>query len=166
MVKIILTMILYLISGVALAAPANSNGNKLVFDWNIDFSVDCNGDTAPDLLANLSGWSQFKEFKGSHNRNISLEVFHLDTIYSNDSGATWVWRDRGPDHYFIVTNDDGDPEVHWSITGRSGLNVIGHVVINLETGELVVSAGQHPFGGDDDDFMDFWADDLACDILY
>jgi len=166
MVKIILTIILCLISGVAFAAPANSNGNKLVFDWEMDWPVDCDGDTVPDLWADLTGWSQFKEFKGNHNRNISLEVFHLETIYTNDSGDTWVWRDRGPDHYFTVTNDIGEPEVHWSITGRSGWNVIGHVVINMETGELVVSAGQYPFGGDDDDFLDFWSDELACDILY
>jgi hypothetical protein len=164
MTKIILTIILCLISGVAFAAPTNSNGNKLVYEWDLDWSWDCgDGDI---LLANLSGWSQFKEFKGNHNRNISLEVFHLETIYTNDSGDAWVWRDRGPDHYFIVTNDDGEPEVHWSITGRSGWNAIGHVVINTVTGELVVSAGQHPFGGDDDNFMDFLADDLACEILY
>ena len=166
MTKIILTIILCLISGVAFAAPTNNNGNKLVFDWEMDWPVDCDGDTVTDLWADLTGWSQFKEFKGNHNRNISLEVFHLETIYTNDSGDTWVWRDRGPDHYFTVTNDIGEPEVHWSITGRSGWNSIGHVVINLVTGELVVSAGQHPFGGDDDDFMDFLSDELACDILY
>jgi len=167
MFKVILTIVLCLISGLTFAAPANSNGNKLVFDWEMDWPVDCDGDTVTDMWADLTGWSQFKEFKGNHNRNISLEVFHLDTVYTHiDSGDTWVWRDRGPDHYFIVTNDNGEPEVHWSITGRSGWNAIGHVVINLETGELVVAAGQHPFGGDDDDFMDFLSDELACDILY
>ncbi len=167
MFKIILTIVLCLISGVTFAAPANGNGNKIVFDWELDWPVDCDGDSEPDLWADLFGWSQFKEFNGKRNRNISLEVFHLDTVYTHiDTGDTWVWRDRGPDHYFMVTNDDGETEVHWSISGRSAWNVIGHVVINLATGELVLAAGQHPFGGDDDNFMDFLPDDLACDILY
>ena len=167
MFKIILTIVLCLVSWVTFAAPANSNGNKLGFDWEDNWPVYCDGDEVPDLWADFSGWSQFREFKGNHNRNIMLEVFHLDTVYTHiDSGDTWVWRDRGPDHYFMVTNDDGEPEMHWSITGRSAFNVIGHVVINTVTGELVLAAGQHPFGGDDDNFWDFWPDDLACDFLY
>jgi hypothetical protein len=102
MFKIILTIVLCLISGVTFAAPANSNGNKLVFDWEDNWPVYC----------------------------------------------------------------DGEPEMHWSISGRSAFNVIGHVVVNTVTGELVLAAGQHPFGGDDDNFWDFWPDDLACDFLY
>jgi hypothetical protein len=161
--KTVLALILCCTIGIVFAAPNNGNGNKEVFEWDMDWTVDCDGS---ELLAELSGWSQFKAFKGNKNRNISLEVFHVDTVYTNDVGDTWVWRDRGPDHYYVVTNELGEPEVHWAITGRSGWNVIGHVVINMATGELVVSAGQHPFGGDDSNFMAFWADDLACEILY
>ena len=173
--KIFLTLVLCCITGIVLAAPKGGN-NSEVFEWDMSWPVDCGGS---ELLAELSGWSKFREFKGHHNRNISLEVFHLETVYTNDAGDTWVWRDRrragrtradqrdrGPDHYYVVNNELGEPEVHWAITGRSGWNNIGHVVINLETGELILSAGQHPFGGDDSNFMDFWADELACDILY
>ena len=160
--KYVLTIVLCCITGFVLAAPKGGN-NSEVFEWDMSWSVDCGGS---ELMAELSGWSKFRVFKGNHNRNISLEVFHLDTVYTNDVGDTWVWRDRGPDHYFVVNNEFGEPEVHWSISGRSGWNNIGHVVINLETGELILSAGQHPFGGDDSNFMDFWADELACDILY
>jgi len=163
MSKTILTIILCCMSAFVLAAPNSGNGNKLVFDWDIPWVVDCGG---PLLSAELTGWSQFKVFEQDHNRNISLEVFHLETVYTNEDGDIWVWRDRGPDHYYMVTNESGEPEVHWTITGRSGWNIIGHAVINLETGELVLSGGQHPFGGDDSDFMDFWADDLACEYLY
>ena len=160
--RFLLTLILCCITGIVLAAPKGGN-NSEVFEWGMWWPVDCGG---AELLAELSGWSKFREFKGDHNRNISLEVFHLETVYTNDEGDTWVWRDRGPDHYYVVNNEFGEPEVHWTITGRSGWNNIGHVVINLDTGELILSAGQHPFGGDDSDFMDFWADELACDILY
>jgi hypothetical protein len=167
MFKFFLTIVLCLISGVAFAAPANSNGNKSVGYWEGNWPVYCDGDEVIDLWAEFSGWSQYREFKGNHNRNISLEIFHLETIYTHiDSGDTWVWKDRGPDHYFFVTNDDGEPEEHWSITGRSAFNVIGHVVFNTETWELVLAAGQHPFGGDDDNFMAFSPDNLACDVLY
>lgn len=160
--KFLFALILCCISGIVLATP-NSGKNNEVIEWDWSWTVDCDG---PELSAELSGWSKFREFGGVRNRNISLEVFHLDTVYTNDSGDSWVWRDRGPDHYYVVVNEDGEPEVHWAITGRSGWNVIGHVVINTVTGDLIVSAGQHPFGGDDSDFMDFWADDLACEILY
>ena len=166
MTKIIFLMVFCIFSGIALAAPGQGNGGKLVFEWDLDWPVFCDEDGEPDLWADLTGWSQFKGFKGGGNRNLSLEVFHLETVYTNDDGDVWVWRDRGPDHYYIVTNDSGEPEVHWTITGRSGWNVIGHVVINLETGELVLAAGQHPFGGDDSNFMDFLSDELACDVLF
>lgn len=44
-----------MISTLAFAAPTDSEGNNLVFDWDKDFPVDCDGDASPDLLANLAG---------------------------------------------------------------------------------------------------------------
>ena len=42
------------------------------------------------------------------------------------------------------------------------MNIIGHFVLNLDTGEVVVNAGQHPFGGD---IFDADSDTFACELL-
>jgi hypothetical protein len=162
--KIIFTLIFCVISGLVLAAP-QGNDNKFVFEWEESWPVDCDWDGTPDLWADMTGWFQGKYFKGK-SKNVELNIFHLDTLYTNDSGETWVWRDRGPDRYYYLSNDDGIPEFHVALTGRSGWNIIGHVVWNLDTDEFELVAGQHPFGGDDSNFMDFWADNLACEILF
>ena len=109
------------------------------------------------------GWFQAKELGPAKNRNIELSVFHFDFVYTNAQGETWIWRDRGPDRYFVVVNVDGVPELHLAITGRSGWNVIGHAVYNFATGEFVLMAGQQPFGGD---IGAASSDDLSCDILF
>ena len=168
MKKIVLTLILCLVSGTVLAGPANGNGNKVIWDFeDLGIPIFCDDvDNEPDLWLDFIGWAQLRLFRGAGNPNVELDVYHLNSIYSNASGDTWVWRDRGPDRYYYVTNDEGVPELHWAITGRSALNVIGHAVLNLDTGEFRVVAGQHPFGGDDDDFMDYLPDILACEILY
>ena len=167
MLKIVFSLLLCLVSGIALAGPANGNGNKEVVEFEeFGIPVFCDEDGTPDLTLDFVGWAQFHFFGPPSNRNLGLDVYHLNSIYSNASGETWVWRDRGPDRWYFVTNDDGVPELHWAITGRSAWNVIGHAVLNLDTGELELFAGQHPFGGDDDDFMDYWPDDLACEILH
>jgi hypothetical protein len=88
-----------------------------------------------------------------------LGVFHLVLTYTNASGDTWVWRDVGPDHWYV--DDDGDLIV--TITGRSTASgtpardeiVVGHVVLNVTDG-VVVSVAGRSLGP---------VDDLACDAL-
>ncbi len=71
--------------------------------------------------------------------------------YTNSAGETFVFHDVGPDHYYL---ENGDLIV--AITGRStGSGVIGHVVVNLTTGEVQLIAGKG-FGS---------VDALACEAL-
>ena len=130
-------------------APADGNGNKLVFSIDDTFPVSC-GDE--DLVVHAVGWFQVRLFKGVGNRNVELDVFHLVQTFTNQAGETFAFRDVGPDHYYI--DDEGNLIV--AISGRStGSGVIGHVVINIITGEVTHVAGKE-FGT---------AEALACEAL-
>jgi hypothetical protein len=130
-------------------APADGNGNKLVFSIDETFPVDC-GDE--ELAAHAVGWFQVKLFPGAGNRNVELDVFHLVQTFTNTAGETFAFRDVGPDHFYF--DDEGNLIV--TVTGRStGSGVIGHVVINLTTGEVTLVAGKE-FGT---------AEALACEAL-
>lgn len=129
-------------------APSDGNGNKLVFPVDETFPVDC-GDE--ELVGNVVGWIQVRLFKEG-NRNLELDVFHTVITYTNSAGETFTFRDVGPDQYYL--DDDGNLII--ATTGRStGSGVIGHVVINLTTGEVTLVAGKE-FGS---------ADALACEAL-
>ena len=133
-----------------LFAPASGNGGKQVFEWNSDRAVNC-GEVS--INRNNTGWVQVHQFKGKGNRNIELRVYHVVLTYSNDAGETYVTRDVGPDHFYFDQNGD----LIITLTGRSitGSGYIGHVVINLTTGETLLVAGQE--GGD--------LDAMACEAL-
>lgn len=129
--------------------PSDGNGNKEVVRIDETFPVEC-GDE--DLVGRAVGWFQVKLFQGAGNRNVELNVFHTVLTYTNSAGEAFTFRDVGPDHYHL--DDDGNVIV--AISGRStGSNVIGHVVINLTTGEVTHVAGKE-FGT---------AEDLACQAL-
>ncbi len=161
--KIFIPVILLLISPLSLAAPADGGGNKFVLNIaDIGMPLDCDGDGTSDLSFDVVGWLQARIFGQVGNRNLDLTVFHFDFTFTNPMGEMLRWRDRGPDRFYFVTNDDGIPELHVAVTGRASPNIIGHVVINLDTGEFVLVAGQHPFGGE------FEAPDLfgfVCNVL-
>ena len=130
-------------------APADGNGNKLVFSIDETFPVNC-GDE--ELVAHAVGWFQVRLFKGAGNRNVELDVFHLVQTFTNLAGESFAFRDVGPDHYYF--DDEGNLIV--TVTGRStGSGVIGHVVIDLTTGEVKFVAGKD-FGS---------AEALACEAL-
>jgi hypothetical protein len=167
MVKLLVLVGLCLLYSLAAAAPADGNGKKVVTELNdLDIPIDCDGVEGPEIWADVTGFFQFREFTQNGNRNVELTVYHIDVLYKNAMGDaytdSWLWRDRGPDRFYFVTNDDGVPELHLAITGRSGLNIIGHFVLNLDTGAVVVNAGQHPFGGD---VFEENSDTFACDLL-
>ena len=123
--------------------PADGNGNKDVFDFSGGpFPVVCDGE---ELALDVVGWGQFKVYGPPKNRNVELGVFHLVLTYTNAAGDTFVWRDVGPDHFYV----DGG-ELFVTITGRSTASgtvdrdeiVVGHVVLNLTTNEVVFVAGR------------------------
>jgi hypothetical protein len=144
----------------ALAAPADGNGNKDVDQFEFfDIPIFCDEtDEIPDLSLDVAGFIQFKEFDGEGNPNLELAVFHIDATFSNSDGDSWTWRDRGPDRSYVDSNGD----VILTITGRSGANNIGHVVLNLTTGEILLQAGTAPFGGELFEKGDV---DYACETL-
>lgn len=122
-------------------APATGNGNKLVFPFDLTLAVSC-GDEPVSLR--LIGWVQVHLFDEGNSPNVELDVFHGVLTFTNSAGASFVWRDVGPDRYFLQ-----DGELHLAISGRSTASgnldredtVIGHVVLNLTTGEVELVAG-------------------------
>jgi hypothetical protein len=131
-------------------APATGNDNKLVIPVDEDLpSADCGGGEI--LAGHLDGWVQVRFFGQPSNRNVELDIFHLIHTYTNSAGETFVFRDVGPDQFYI---EDGNLIV--ATTGRSsGSGVIGHVLINLTTGEVEFVAGKE-FGS---------VEALACEAL-
>ena len=71
---------------------------------------------------------------------VELNVFHIDATFTNpETGATLSLHDVGPDVYFVR-----DGKLFVAVTGRSttGSGVIGRVVFDVETGEVVFEAGK------------------------
>jgi len=128
---------------VALAPVANampkSNDHKEVFTTS---SEEIEGileeACGVDLTVTGAGWVQVRFFGGNSNQ-VELDVFHSDFRVTNGEGDSIRILDVGPDHYYL----DGDGNLIVTITGRSitGSGWIGHVVINLDTGELELAAG-------------------------
>ena len=164
MSRIFIALLCALATSVTMAGPADGNGNKTVVNISeLDVPVDCDFDGTPDLSLDVGGWFQGRSYSGKGGPNIELTVFHLDLVYTNAGGEMWTWRDRGPDRLYFIEDDDGNPQLIIAVTGRSGLNIIGHLVFNLTTGEIVLLAGRHPFGGE---IFGATSDDMACELLY
>ena len=136
----------------SLAPAQNENSKKSVFVFDQTDNVTCPGNGVV-LSRNAKGWVQTMTFEQEGNKNVVLQVFHQVLTFTNaTTGKTFVFRDVGPDHYYL--NDEGNLII--AITGRStGSGVIGHVVINLDTGETLLVAGKE-FGT---------ATALACEAL-
>ncbi len=83
---------------------------------------------------------------------LGLDVYGIRATYRNpDTGATFRYRDIGPDRAFVK-----DGRVYVAVTGRSsGSGVIGVVVIDIATGDVVHVAGN--------DVGDFYAG--MCEAL-
>jgi hypothetical protein len=131
-------------------APATGNSHKFVELIDEDAAaVDCG---AGDFLAlHFSGWIQFRVFDEPVKRNVELDIFHVVGTYTNTAGETFVFRDVGPDHYYL---EDGNLIVE-ACGRQGGRGLIGHIVINITTGETELVAGKE-FAG---------ADALACEAL-
>lgn len=93
-----------------------------------------------EVEVEIHGWVQiipFNEQQRGRVQHVELNVYHSE-IVASANGKTVEILDVGPDHFFVR---DGD--AYLALTGRSitGSGVIGHVVVNLETGEVVLEAG-------------------------
>lgn len=122
------------------SAPADGNGNKIAVAFVDDFSDACpNGDV---LDIHLEGWFQGRVFEQPQNPNVQLEVFHALITFTNANGETYQFHDIGPDHYYVQ-----DGMLFLALSGHSaGSNVIGHVILNVSTGETVEFSAGKGFG--------------------
>ena len=85
---------------------------------------------------------------------LGLDVYGIRADYRNpETGARFTYRDIGPDRLFVK-----DGRVYVAVTGRSsGSGVIGVVVIDTATGDVV-----HVAGNDVGDFYDGMCEALAA----
>jgi hypothetical protein len=114
-------------------APADGSGNKQVFVVDDGpFTINCGTQT---IVRHINGWFQVRTFDDP-NRNVELDVFHLAFTFTNAAGEQFLWRDVGPDRYYV-----SDGTLFVAIVGRAGGH-IGRLVVNLATGETVFEAGQ------------------------
>jgi hypothetical protein len=116
-------------------APATGNGNKFVIPVDEQVPVDCNGE---QLTGNLTGWFQGRLFR-QPNPNVELDVFHFLWTFTNSAGETFRFHDVGPNR---VHFDSQTGELILELTGRVGGAVIGHLRVNLDTGEEEFIAGK------------------------
>lgn len=117
-------------------APADGNGNKLVFTIDQNFTAPCDDQL---LAGNQSGWFQVRGFAQSNNGNVELAVFHLIATFTNPAtGETFVFQDVGPERVYM---EDGDLIV--AVSGRAGgWHVIGHLLFNFDTEQVEFIAGK------------------------
>lgn len=144
----------------AAATPSDGNSGKMFVVEIADIVDGIPCPSGDELDLEVNGW--IKGRSGNEQRNLEVTVFHINETWTNANGDAWTWRDRGPDHVKLQKNADGELVAYLTVTGRSGLNNIGHMVINLDTGEIELLAGQRPFGGEPFERSPY---DYACDTL-
>jgi hypothetical protein len=131
-------------------APADGNGNRLVFPVDEPFTLDCG---AEDLTGTATGWISVRFFPQPKNRNVELDNFHVVLTYRNSAGQTYTFVEAGPAHVWF---DFDTQQFFVALIGRSaGSGLLGRLVVNLDTGEVVFFAG-NPVGP---------SDDTACEAL-
>jgi hypothetical protein len=106
-----------------------------------DLSAFLTAQCGTEIAVDLSGHVIILVFTDKNGDFVrELDVFEIQGTFTNpETGETTTIVDAGPD---IVTLKDDSLFV--AITGRSltGSGVIGRVVVNLETGEMVFVAGK------------------------
>jgi hypothetical protein len=144
-VKLVLAMVLAfgLLAGSASAAKPT----KLVIDLDdplveADFEAILGSACGADIAADVRGHIIVLLFAGREGETRpEIDVFHTQATFTNvDTGATYSLIDVGPDIYSF---DAATGHLTVAVTGRSltGSGVIGRVVFDLDTGEIISSAG-------------------------
>jgi hypothetical protein len=128
----------------------NQRPRRLVFPIDEPFTVNCGTE---ELTGTAEGWIAVRVFTQPKNRNVELENFHVVFTYRNSAGQTYTFVEVGPAHVWF---DFDTSQFFVDLIGRSaGSGLLGRLVVNLDTGEVVFFAG-NPVGP---------SDDLACEAL-
>src|SRR6187402_2442118 len=132
-----LALLLTLVPG---ALAGGQGPTREVLDLNdpqvdIDESAWASEQCGFEIDARVSGHWTFLVFPDGR-RTVEIDSYHTLVTYTNvETGATLRLRDIGPDRFYIK-----DGVAYVGVTGRSttGSGVIGLVVINLDTGDVVL----------------------------
>ena len=133
-------------------SPADGHGQKVVIPVDVQFNDFITCQSGATLGLHIVGWIQLWVAGQPNNRTVLLDVVHFDYTYSNAAGRTFVWREIGNDRIYI----DANGNLVDASTGRIGASgIIGRIVVNNATGEVLFEAGKQFVG----------RDDLACAAL-
>jgi hypothetical protein len=127
-------------------APATGNGQKEIIPVDVELPglIACANGVALDV--HVVGWIQIHATSPAAR---SVNVFHLVFTFSNEAGKTYVFQNVNSDHYYLDENGN----LIDAVSGRNGVSgethsgVIGRLVINVETGEVLFVAGQNVDAG-------------------
>ncbi len=131
-----------------LVAPSDGNGNKEVFTLDEQFPAftTCPSGTTLDL--HIIGWIQTRNVDQAP---VGILPANFQFIYSNATGATYVWHQVGVERFYFDENNN----LILAIAGRLGYDGnIGRLVVNPFTNEVISVTGKGVF-----------AEDLACAAL-
>jgi hypothetical protein len=119
LVLLVAVLVLLVVSAApASAAPSEGNsGKKLVVDEVFGpFDGPC------DLAVTVYFTAQFRAKENG--KNLEVATYNVNVVYENASGDTWTFKDRGADRLYEV-----DGVEYLSVTGRSGIGNIGHLIL-------------------------------------
>lgn len=127
-------------------APASGNGQKEIIPVDVVLPglIACANGVALDV--HVVGWIQIHATSPAAR---SVNIFHLVFTFSNAAGETYVFQNVNSDHFYL----DEDGNLIDAVTGRNGVagethsGVIGRLVINVQTGEVLFVAGQNVDAG-------------------
>jgi hypothetical protein len=122
----------------SLGTPADGSGNKEVFVLpGNPVTITCpSGDT---LVRVFDGWVQARVFEQAGNRHVELHVVRFSITFTNSEGESFVWNETGVDRVWV---EDGKLMIQISGRVGAGGTNIGTIIIDLDTGETLFSAGQ------------------------
>jgi hypothetical protein len=133
------------------AGPTHATDNLNDPQIDIEESAWATGWCGFAVDADIAGHRSSTEFSGDGRSVVALYHYAIRVTYTNvETGAVIRLRDVGPDRFFVKDGRD-----YVAVTGRAttGSGVIGIVIIDLETGEIVHQAG-NDVGQFNDQFCD------------
>lgn len=136
-------LILLLLAGIAYSAkPETTKVDLSVFSQEeAEFASEACGFP---IEAVVRGHVITTIFSEGPNPHVAIHRFNARVLYTNlDTGETYRLTDAGPD----IEGDDTVTVIGRSITGSG---VIGRVVFDLETGEILFEAGHRVHAGGDE----------------